>query len=176
MFGLFGKPSREKFARIVIDAARKAGFTEELEFDAKAFVLRRRDGVMYLGNAYESYCQAERAHRSVILTNFVSALGHTKGTVSRDAALENCVAVIREKALFTFMDLRKQLDGVSPPTPAFEPACRHFHSPSNGGRAGLLSTQSPHLAPRRFGRTGVCKSDALESGRDHSIGAAKPEP
>jgi hypothetical protein len=126
MFGLFGKPSHEKFARIVIDAARKAGITEELEFDAEAFLLRHRDGVMHLGNIYEAYCQAERAQRSAILANFVSALAHTKDTVSRDTALENCIAVIREKALFTFMDLRKQLDGVSPPTPVFEPISQWF--------------------------------------------------
>jgi hypothetical protein len=126
MFGLFGKPSHKKFAQIVADAAKQAGVTDELTFQEADFSLRHAKGIFSLGNLYDDYCAADREHKRTLLDNFVSAMVDRNSSVTRDEAFENCVAVIRERALFAFMDLRSQLESMKPAAVAFEPVSDWF--------------------------------------------------
>jgi hypothetical protein len=91
MFGLFGKPSQSKFAKIVMDAARKARITHEFIADEADFSLRNKDAVFFLGNSYAEYCKpgAQKKH---IVENMVAMMLAQKEEITREQALEQCVA------------------------------------------------------------------------------------
>jgi hypothetical protein len=72
--GLFGPPSKEKFAHLLAKAIRQAGETTTLEYDAEQASLKTASGpsnVLYLNNAYAEYCAAPRSNRPAILQRFV---------------------------------------------------------------------------------------------------------
>lgn len=111
MFGLFGNPSKSKFAKMVIDLARKQGVTGEFVFDEAEFTIRVGSKQGFLGNVYEQYCAAKGEARKRTLDNFVSILTTDQESITREDALEKAVAVVRERALLSFMDLYRQIDG-----------------------------------------------------------------
>jgi hypothetical protein len=76
VMSLFGKLSRDKFARMVADAIRQAGETVTIEYDAKEFRLHTQgeeSRMFNLRNVYDEYCAAHRSHRSVVLGNIVKS-------------------------------------------------------------------------------------------------------
>jgi len=69
---LFGPPSRDKFAKLVVAELRKAGCAGELKYDAGQFVIERGDaGFINLANLYQEYCQAPREARGKVLERFI---------------------------------------------------------------------------------------------------------
>jgi hypothetical protein len=47
MFGLFGNPSPSKFAKFVMDSAKKAGFPKEMVFDEADFSIKHGEGRLF---------------------------------------------------------------------------------------------------------------------------------
>jgi hypothetical protein len=121
MFGFFGKPSRSKFAKIIMDAARKAGVGGELKFDEKEFVIHYGSGRFFLGNFYDEYCAGNRARKADLVQGAISMMMQGDHAVSREEALEQVVAVVRERAMFGFLALRQQIDGGEAIAPVMEP-------------------------------------------------------
>ena len=61
---LFGPPSKDKFAKLIIARLRKAGVTGELIYNAEGFWLRQPDrGQFNLSNAYADYCRSNKEDR-----------------------------------------------------------------------------------------------------------------
>jgi hypothetical protein len=104
MFG-FGKPSKSKFNQIVIEAARKAGVTGDLKFDEAEFTLIHGTSRLNLTNLYDQYCACDKEKKPIVIENAVGIFLQTDKEFSRDDALEQVVAVIRERATFAFLDL-----------------------------------------------------------------------
>jgi hypothetical protein len=78
--GLFGKfvgaPSKDKFARMVIDAIRQAGETAPIDCDTKGFRLvsnGEASRTFNLSNVYDEYCGAPRPKRSDVLRNITKS-------------------------------------------------------------------------------------------------------
>jgi hypothetical protein len=70
----FGPPSKDKFAKLVMDGIRKAGETGKVLYDPVEFVVHAEDskGVrLFLGNAYQEYCAVPKANRPKILNAYV---------------------------------------------------------------------------------------------------------
>lgn len=77
---LFGPPSRDKFARLVIDELRRVGGDRELNYDAEQFVIERGgEGFINLANLYHEYCQAPREQRVKVLDRFIRGCLGTTG-------------------------------------------------------------------------------------------------
>jgi hypothetical protein len=86
MFGLFGKPSKTKFAKIVTDALRKAG-AESVIFDEPDFSLKCGDKLLFLGNLHAEYCRADRAKKALLAELKIAEHGPGFTTTLKD--LEN---------------------------------------------------------------------------------------
>jgi len=125
MFGLFGKPSHKEFAKIILAAARRAGITGDFIFDEPEFTLKKDKARFFLGNVYDDYCRANRAHKETLLGNFISGMIPMRRQ-TREDALGSAVAVLRERALFSFTDLRASAQDMPLLQVAFEPISEWF--------------------------------------------------
>jgi hypothetical protein len=77
---LFGPPSRDNFARLVIGELQRKGKSQSLKYDRDKFMIERADeGFVNLANLYHEYCQAPRTQRSKVLDRFVRGCLGTTG-------------------------------------------------------------------------------------------------
>ncbi|WP_338512778.1 hypothetical protein VRB44_14215 [Pseudomonas trivialis] len=72
----FNRPlTDEAFAKKFMDSTRKAGFSENLNFEKNEFRIRHGDGSYFnLHNAFRDYQNADKAQKSAVLTGYVSTL------------------------------------------------------------------------------------------------------
>jgi Protein of unknown function (DUF1444) len=77
---LFGPPSRDKFAHIVMGELRKLGRDGAMKYDREQFVIERgSDGFINLANLYHEYCQSPRNQRGKVLDRFIRGCLGTSG-------------------------------------------------------------------------------------------------
>jgi len=77
---LFGPPSRDNFAKLVMAELQQKGKSQTLKYDPEKFMIERADeGFVNLANLYHEYCQAPRAQRSKVLDRFVRGCLGTTG-------------------------------------------------------------------------------------------------
>lgn len=126
MFGFFEKPSPAKFAELVIAAAKKGGVEGELKFDEADFSVSYQHGRIFLGNLHTEYCQADRGKKEHILDNAVQMMLQGDLSTAREEAFDQVVAVVREKVLFTFLDLKKRIEDSGSLPVAIEPLSTWF--------------------------------------------------
>jgi hypothetical protein len=69
---IFGPPSKDKFARLMLAEIAKTKLEGPLTYDAHQFLLLRSDGgFINLANIYLEYCQAPRNDRPALLQRFI---------------------------------------------------------------------------------------------------------
>lgn len=69
---VFRSPTRDRFARLVMDQLAKVGGQGEMKYDAAQFSIERENtGFINLANLYHEYCQAPRNERDRVLARFV---------------------------------------------------------------------------------------------------------
>jgi hypothetical protein len=77
---LLRPPSRDHFARLVMDQLRKAGSDDAMNYDADQFLIERGSaGFINLANLYHEYCQAPRNQRDRVLARFIRGCVGTSG-------------------------------------------------------------------------------------------------
>jgi hypothetical protein len=77
---LFRPPSREKFAKLVMEQLRKAGSDGKMNYDEEQFLIERGSaGFVNLANLYHEYCQVPRAERERVLARFIRGCIGTSG-------------------------------------------------------------------------------------------------
>jgi hypothetical protein len=77
---LFGPPSRDQFAKLVMAELRKVDAQSPLRYDAEQFLIDRGgEGFINLSNLYQEYCQSPRGQRSGVLTRFIRGCVGTTG-------------------------------------------------------------------------------------------------
>jgi uncharacterized protein DUF1444 len=77
---LFGPPSRDKFAKLVMAELRKISPGTNLKFNAEQFLIERgSDGFINLANLYHEYCQTPRGERRKVLDRFIRGCIGTTG-------------------------------------------------------------------------------------------------
>jgi len=67
-------PSKDEFAKLLMRAVQEAGETRQIIYDRQEFRLRpagEDDRVVFLGNLYAEYCDAEEADRESMLRKWV---------------------------------------------------------------------------------------------------------
>src|SRR4051812_3529706 len=105
MFSLISStPSKDKFVKLVRAEMKRLGVPREWKYDEKEFTLTREKGMLYVGNAYASYCQAKGPRRDLILTNLVSAVRAQDSTITRER-LGDSSCGDTERALLSFSSL-----------------------------------------------------------------------
>lgn len=82
---VFNRPLQpDGFARKMIEAARGAGYSEQLEYLPDEFRLRHGDGAYFnLHNAFRDYQNAERPQRPAVLEGYVATLLRSRDKASR---------------------------------------------------------------------------------------------
>ena len=77
---LFGPPSKDKFARLVMAELRKLNQASELKYNSEQFLIERgSEGFINLANLYHEYCQAPRKERRMVLDRFIRGCIGTTG-------------------------------------------------------------------------------------------------
>jgi hypothetical protein len=113
---LFGAPSRERFARLVMAGIRRAGDDRQIHFDEANFCLRP-DGhdvsVMNLSNVYAEYCAADKALRPKLLGNVVRNWFADRRALPElfEDVHPDLLPTIRSRAYFEFAVLQLKLEG-----------------------------------------------------------------
>jgi uncharacterized protein YtpQ (UPF0354 family) len=113
LFG--GKPSKDKFAKIMTDALRQAGETGKLSYDPKEFrlVVEGEQRLLNLHNAYEDYCAAPKEGRPEVLKRYARAtLSHLKEMPKEFSdARHDVLPTVRSRSYFEFARLQLQVQG-----------------------------------------------------------------
>src|SRR5262245_46508368 len=77
---LFGPPSKDKFAKLVMAELRKLNSAGQLKYNAEQFLIERgSEGFINLANLYHEYCQAPRKERRTVLDRFIRGCIGTTG-------------------------------------------------------------------------------------------------
>ena len=113
---LFGAPSRERFARLVMAGIRRAGDDRKIHFDREQFRLRPEGhdvSVMNLSNVYAEFCAADKSLRPKLLANVVRnwfADRRSLPDVFEDVH-PDLLPTVRSRAYFEFALLQLKLEG-----------------------------------------------------------------
>lgn len=109
---LWGKPSREKFARMMIRELRAVGIDAAIDFDSDNFKLLIGKASFYLHNAYNEYCGAPRRQRKRTLRFFAASQLESGSTPdSFEEARANLLPRVRERFYHEAVALRMRIEG-----------------------------------------------------------------
>jgi hypothetical protein len=113
---MFGPPSREKFARMVIAGIRRAGEQRKIHFDSDRFCLRPEAdevSVMNLTNVYAEFCSASKELRPKLLSNLVRNWFADRRMlpVSFGDVHPDLLPSVRSRTYFEFATLQLKLEG-----------------------------------------------------------------
>lgn len=159
-----GKTSPDKFARIMIDAIRRASVDDPIEYDEQRFLLKIGSQMMQLGNAYADYCKAPRRDRAKVIEAYLP-IATEQTTVSEvfDEAKPHLLPKVREPAFYGLMKLRGELDGYKFPISEHRPI-----SPFHTVEIIYDLPQSVASVPNdRYVTWGVSFDEALNIARDN---------
>jgi hypothetical protein len=117
---LSGTPSKDKFARSMVEAIHKAGETEKITYEQKKFRLRgggEKGSVIFLGNVYQEYCFAPAEHREKILKRCVRNWFAHLGEMPEDFedVKPDLLPVVRARSYFELTRLQVELEGHEAP-------------------------------------------------------------
>ncbi|MEX2138744.1 MAG: DUF1444 family protein [Pirellulales bacterium] len=115
---LFGAPSREKFARLVMTGIRRAGDERKIHFDRNQFCLRPEGydvSVMNLSNVYAEFCAADKAIRPKLLINVVRNWFADRRSLpdAFEDVHPDLLPTVRSRAYFEFALLQLKLEGAA---------------------------------------------------------------
>lgn len=114
---LLGKPSQDKFARMMTTAIRQAGREGPIEYDRAEFRLLLGTGesetCFFLSNAYQDYCNAPRRLRREILHRYAEIWGteQEKPSDRFDEARTKLLPKVRDRFWFQSVRLKQQALG-----------------------------------------------------------------
>ena len=133
MFG-FGKPSKKKFAELLLTELHRAGDNRQLVFDAESFSLVPSDGgqgYISLANIYHEHCTLPRGERKANLKRLAGVFSGAE-TMDLPEDFEDAKPHLRPKiwarATFAMMKLRQQFEGGDIPDPPLYPLGSHLYS------------------------------------------------
>lgn len=170
---LFGPPSQEKFAAIIMRELKRQGEGRALSYDPSAFSLSPASGeeadVMFLGNAYTRYCAAPRDERDLVVQQFVAAMlerRNVKEPESFEEAKPLLLPTVRSLTFFSCSALQIRLQSMNDVRGGLAPSAE---MPCDIGVGLVLDYPSSvrYLPPDRFETWHVSFEDALEVAKDN---------
>ncbi|MGB3127624.1 MAG: DUF1444 family protein [Pseudomonas sp.] len=116
---IFSRPlTQEGFAKKFIESARKAGYSEAMDFQASEFRIRHNNGSYFnLHNAFHDYQNGDKTQKVAILNGYVSTLlvpGQRTGTVFENVKAQ-LRPVIRNLAMLEEVRLEHARNGGDKP-------------------------------------------------------------
>ena len=106
-------PEKSEFARIMIEAFRRTGL-HDIDYQESNFSLKIRgtDRVIYLSNAYSSYCSADKRSRDTVVAKYVSgAVSVPDVPPSYAIAKPNLMPVVRDASYYSLAELTFRAQG-----------------------------------------------------------------
>ncbi len=128
---IFGSkpPSKDEFARMLVDGIRRAGETGEIRYDAEEFSLTApKQGVLNLDNAYQEYCSAPREVRQDVLQKWVRGwfvVGKPAPEDYEDIR-PDLLPIVRGRGHFDLMELHFLASGKSKLPCPYQPLGEHL--------------------------------------------------
>lgn len=115
--GIFGKPSQDKFAKMMIKELRSLGVEGEIEYDADDFMLNIGSGKQFLGNAYNEYIAAPRNKHAEVLHSYAMVSVQTTQSDGPPDEFEdakaNILPRIRDRAFMPYNRLKMMAQGIA---------------------------------------------------------------
>ena len=111
---LFGPPTRDQFAKMLIAEFRRAGDTRDHQYDKAEFRLTNSGGGQTnLGNLFHEYCQLPRRQRKTYLRGIVRGFVTAKDDLPEtfDEARPNLRPKVWTRATFAALELKERLEG-----------------------------------------------------------------
>ncbi|MBX7218821.1 MAG: DUF1444 family protein [Blastocatellia bacterium] len=108
---LMGKPDQDDFAKMMMDALRRAGETRSIEYDPDDFKLRingENGQQLWLGNAFHEYNTAPRENRNAVINRYVGVQVQELPDIPTTfaAAKTNLLPRVRDRAYYSLNKLR----------------------------------------------------------------------
>lgn len=161
----FRKPSPNKFAQIVMQAARQRGYSGAMEFDEPNFrIVMGKGDFINLHNFYQDYCQAPRTKRDAVVAKYAHLFVPADIPASFEAARRKLLPVLRAGAFLQAAQLGPMADGSAPNT--------HFAvSAFSADTVQLLAYDTEHLTRildvKQFETWGVSVEEATATALDN---------
>ncbi len=107
---LFGPPSKDKFAKLMMDGIRRAGERGVLRYDPREFCIIGEGEITnksFLANAYREFCSAPRSLRASVLQRWVRTWFVTQKEPPQDFedVHPDLLPVVRSRSYFEFARL-----------------------------------------------------------------------
>lgn len=166
----FGPPSRDKFAKMMMDAIRQAGEQRPLVYDKDEFrlIVEGPDGqVANLHNAYPEYCDAPPKVRPEVLAGYVRTFFASQIEIPEDYedASHDLMPIVRTPGFFDGARLGIQLAGTetgkSPSKLVFQPLNDYL----GVGLAYDLPAAMKYIDEDQLNKWNVSQFQALETAR-----------
>ncbi|MHB8872931.1 MAG: DUF1444 domain-containing protein, partial [Myxococcaceae bacterium] len=146
--------------------------SQPVEYDARRFQLLvgppgQVSNFLFLGNAYEEYCNVPKANRPVILQRYFAQ--RLPGPPSKDVALRNLLPRVRDRAYYTLLNLRLQAQ-VGPQPAEMHPVVIPHRPLAHHFAVSLifdLPTSVMDLAEERFTEWGLGFDEAYATALDN---------
>lgn len=138
-----GTPSRDEFAKMLIDSAHRAGMSGDIQYDANEFCLCNGGwDNLYLENAYRQYCSADHKHRVGVLQHWARAWLQSKEEIPEafEDARNHLLPVVQTRASCELARLRMDHDG--------EQTCKVLHHPIGEHLVAGILYDLPNLMRR----------------------------
>lgn len=123
---LFGPPTKDKFAQMILAGIRQAGETREIQYDPAAFRLHvgagKNSNQLFLENGYQEYCAAPKGVRDQVVGLLVRSWFTVAMKLPEDFedAKPDLLPVVRSRSYFELTKLRLQLEGETPSDWAYQ--------------------------------------------------------
>ena len=128
----FGKPSKNAFAKQLLQALEDADPSSQFEFDEENFQIIRQDqaGSVSLGNIYKEHCTLKRAERDANIVRLASVFLNQGDDLPSDfdEARSHLRPKIWSRATFDLMELRNRLEAADPMDVPLFPLGSHLYS------------------------------------------------
>lgn len=116
--GLFGPPSPDRFAKMMISELRRIGVQGDIHYDSEAFTLTLAGSTgysLFLGNALADYGKVSRKERQGILERYASHVLADDESETFEDVRPNLLPRIRERVFYEANRLRFWKPGEEPP-------------------------------------------------------------
>ncbi|HWX42605.1 MAG TPA: hypothetical protein VN345_15750, partial [Blastocatellia bacterium] len=114
---LLRRPGRDDFAQMVMDAIRRAGYTDSIQYDRQSFKLVMAGGNhAYLANAYSDCLKAPNRQRAQIVTRYAAAWvtvrqrSLAREPVLVEGVLPNLLPVVRTRSFHDTLRLQARAE------------------------------------------------------------------
>jgi hypothetical protein len=167
---LLRRPGRDDFAQMVMDAIRRAGYTDPIQYDRQTFKLVMAGGNhAYLANAYSDCLKAPNRQRAQIVARYAAAwVTVRQRSVAREPlpleeVLPNLLPIVRTRSFHDTLRLQARVERLEEQDVPLVPLADHLAV----SLAVDWPTTSTYVDREKLSGWGISFDDALESARDN---------